>query len=70
MLFFADSLKLRSRRRRTQVQLVFEFVERGETTELPAVVWEELNPNDRVAVVTMLARLMAKALDAKEAGNE
>ncbi len=50
------------------MQLVFEFVERDETTEPPA--WEELNPNDRVAVVTMLARLMAKALDAKEVGNE
>ncbi len=52
------------------MQLVFEFVKKDETTELPAAVWEELNPNDRVAVVATLARLMAKALDAKEAENE
>jgi hypothetical protein len=76
MLFCVVSSPLRARallwrRRRSSVQLVFDFMK---TTDDPmvqlAVVWQTLDTHHQEKLLTMLARLMARAIDQKEASDE
>jgi hypothetical protein len=52
------------------VQLVLDFVETNDAETRLSVVWEGLEPEQRGALVTTLARLMAKAVDPMEDDDE
>jgi hypothetical protein len=47
-------------RRRLSVQLSLELTE---SPAPPGAMWESLAPEDRVAVIAALARLMARSID-------
>lgn len=75
MLFFAASISLRAgaiqwRRRRSPVQLVFEFVEVDDPKVALASVWQTLDPQQRADLLMILARLMARAIEPKEVNDD
>ncbi len=51
------------------MQQTFEFVETSPGAPLPEV-WPKLDDEERAAVVAVLARLVAKALERKEESDE
>ena len=52
------------------MQLVFDFVEVDDLRVGLADIWQSLNPQQRVALLTMLARLMARVVESEEVGDE
>ena len=52
------------------MQLSFEFWETTDARAREQDAWEVLGPEERRALVEMLARLMAKTLSPKEEENE
>lgn len=52
------------------MQLVLDFVETNDCRTRLTVVWEALEPEQRAALVTILARLMARAVDPTEDDDE
>ena len=42
----------------------------SESPALPAVAWEALTPDERLAAVAALARVMAKSINDKEEDDE
>jgi hypothetical protein len=75
MLFSADSSPrmvrvLQRRWRRSRVQLFLSFVETDDSETRLADISQALEPQERAVLVTMLARLMAKAIKPEEDTDE
>jgi hypothetical protein len=74
MLYFAGSSlrpprALLRRRRRSPVQLILVFMEAEDTARM-ATFWESLEAEQQAAVVMILTRLMIKAVEPGEKGDE
>jgi hypothetical protein len=52
------------------VQLVLPFIEIEEAPPPAHVVWDTLGPDQRAAVLAILAKLVVKAMALKEAGDD